>query len=267
MSNDFKWRHFQGEIILWAVRWYCKYGVSYRELEEMMEERGVDVDHSTIYRWVQNYAPEIEKRLRHHLRSSLHTSWRVDETYIKVKGKWVYLYRAVDKCGDTIDFYLSSTRSSKAAHQFLSKALRDRNEWEKPQVINTDKAGCYGKAIEELKHEGKLPVDTEHRQVKYLNNIVESDHGKLKRLIKPTLGFKSMKTANATIKGFEIMRAIKKGQGGVLKFQKGIKGEVRLIERAFYLGKNAIAEVVEFINEELEKNPELEQQILNMCKK
>ncbi len=163
--SDFKWRYFQGEIILWAVRWYCKYGVSFRDLEEMLCERGVDVDHTTIYRWVQHYAPEIEKRLRWYWqRPSFSRSWRVDETYVKVKGRWAYLYRAVDKTGSTIDFYLSPTRNAKAAKRFLEKAMK-----------------CLKETI--------------HRKVKYLNNIVEADHGKLKRLIKPTLGFKSMKTS------------------------------------------------------------------------
>jgi transposase-like protein len=109
--NDFKWRHFQGEIILWAVRWYCKYGISYRDLEETFCERGVKVDHTTLYRWVQRYAPEIEKRLRWYwCRPADLYSWKVDETYLKVKGRWVYLYRAIDKRGHTIDFYLSPTR-------------------------------------------------------------------------------------------------------------------------------------------------------------
>ena len=116
-----------------------------------------------------------------------------------------------------------------------------------PHAINTDKAGCYGIAIKELKAEGKLPGDTEHRQVKYLNNIVESDHGKLKRLIKPTLGFKSMKTAYATIKGFEAMRSLKKGQGRAYRIQKGIMGEVRLVERCFHLGNSAIADAMEML--------------------
>ena len=110
--NPFHGRHFQGEIILWAVRWYCKYGISYRELQEMLAERGVNVDHTTIYRWVQRYAPEMEKRLRWYWRNptDLH-SWHMDETYIKVNGKWTYLYRAVDQRGHTIDFYLSSILS------------------------------------------------------------------------------------------------------------------------------------------------------------
>ena len=108
--SDFKWRHFRGEIILWAVRWYCRYGISYRELEEMMAERGVEVDHSTIYRWVQKYAPEIEKRLRWHWRKPGHRlSWQVDETCIKVKGKWTYLYRAINDQNQTVGFYLSQT--------------------------------------------------------------------------------------------------------------------------------------------------------------
>jgi len=184
---------------------------------------------------VQQYAPEMEKRLKWYLRSPLHQSWRVDETYVKVKGRWVYLYRAVDKHGDTIDFYLSTTRNAKAAKRFLGKALKGRKDWEMPSVINTDKAGCYGAAIKELKEEGKLPEDTEHRQVKYLNNIVEADHGKLKRVIRPTLGFETMKSAYATIKGFEVMRALKKGQARLWQYQEGIMGEVRLIERIFGL--------------------------------
>src|SRR5271155_3545131 len=121
--SDFKWRHFQGEIILQCVRWYCRYGISYRDLEEMMEERGLSVDHTTIYRWVQHFAPEMEKRLRWYWRRGFDSSWRVDETYVKVKGQWKYLYRAIDKQGRTIDFYLSHTRNTAAAQRFLCKAI------------------------------------------------------------------------------------------------------------------------------------------------
>jgi transposase-like protein len=230
---DFKGRHYQGAIILSCVRWYCKYGISYRDLEEMMVERGVEVDHTTLYRWVQRYAPEMEKRLRYFWSPTLGYSWRVDETYIKVKGKWKYLYRAVDSQGNTIDFYLSSTRNTHAAKRFLGKALRRFKNWQKPQTINTDKAPAYAAAIKELKDEGACPQELEHRQIKYLNNIVEADHGKLKRLIKPTLGFKSMKTAYATIKGFELMRMFKKGQMKVWTYGRGIIEEVRLVERQF----------------------------------
>ena len=126
----------------------------------MMTERGVAVDHSTIYRWVQRFAPEMEKRLRWQWRRPQSRSWRVDETYIKVRGKWAYLYRAVDKLGNTIDFYLSATRNTKAAKRFLGKALRGLKEWEQPEVLNTDKAPAYAAAIAELKAEGKCPKDT-----------------------------------------------------------------------------------------------------------
>ena len=178
----------------------------------MFLERGVKVDHSTIYRWVQYYAPKILERLKWYWKPKLGFSWRVDETYVKVKGKWTYLYRAIDKDGNTIDFYLSRTRNTKAAKRFLGKALKSMPSYSHPKTINTDKNSSYIKAIKQLQDEGKCSVDVEHRQDKYLNNIIESDHGKLKRLIKATLGFKSMKTAYATIKGFEIMRMFKKGQ-------------------------------------------------------
>ncbi len=178
----------------------------------MMFERGVEVDHTTINRWVQQYAPEIEKRLRWYYKPRLNESWQVDETYIKVKGKWKYLYRAITKSGKTLDFYLSSTRNAKAAKRFLGKILRKMKDFEKPDTINTDKAPSYAKAIRKLKKQGLLDKTVIHRTVKYLNNRIEADHGKLKRLIKPTLGFQSMKTAYATIKGFEVMHMFRKGQ-------------------------------------------------------
>jgi transposase, IS6 family len=250
--SDFKGRHFEGEIVLWAVRWYCRYGVSYRDLEQMMGERGVSVDHSTIFRWVQKYAPEIERRLRWQWRRPRSTSWRIDETYVKVRGRWAYLYRAVDKFGNTIDFYLSPTRNTKAAKRFLGKALNGWKDWEKPRVINTDKAPTYAAALAELKKEGKCPKDTQHRQVKYLNNVVEADHGKLKQLIRPVRGFKTLKTAYATIKGFEVMRALRKGQAAIFNITRDIHGEARLVERAFGLGASALAEAVQFVSERLE---------------
>ena len=124
MSNPspFKWRHFEAEIILLCVRWYLRYSLSYRDLEEMMRERGLSVDHSTIYRWVQHYAPEIDKRCRPHLKAT-NDSWRVDETYIKIKTTWTYLYRAVDSEGNTLEFLLSATRDAEAAKRFFLKAL------------------------------------------------------------------------------------------------------------------------------------------------
>ena len=122
LSNPFKWKHYEGEIILLNVRWYLKYALSYRNLEEMMAERGVEVDHTTIMRWVHQYSPEIEKKVRRYLKPT-NDSWRVDETYIKVKGKWKYLYRAVDSDGSTIDFMLSAKRDRIAVKRFFNKAL------------------------------------------------------------------------------------------------------------------------------------------------
>ncbi len=171
----------------------------------MMLERGVEVDHTTLYRWIQQYAPEIEKRLRYYWKPDMGYSWRVDETYVKVKGKWTYLYRAVDSRGHTVDFFLSATRNFKAAKHFLGKALKSMKSWDHPSSINTDKSPTYGIDIERLKKEGKCPEYMNHHQVKYLSNSIESDHGKFKRLIKPTLGFKSMKTAYKVLKEVEVM--------------------------------------------------------------
>jgi transposase-like protein len=218
----------------------------------MMGERGVSVDHCTIYRWVQMYAPEMEKRLRWHWRRPQSTSWRVDETYVKVRGKWAYLYRALDKDGNTIDFYLSPTRNATAAKRFLGKALSGLKEWEKPEVINTDKAPTYSVAILELKSEGKCPQNTVHRQVKYLNNIVEADHGKLKQVIRPVRGFKTLKTAYATIKGFEVMRALRKGQAALFNLTRDIQGEARIVERAFGIGPSMLTEAVALIADTLD---------------
>ena len=231
--SDFKWRHCSGDIILLAVRWYCKYGISYRELEEMLDERGIKVDHTTIYRWVQKYAPEIEKRLRWYWKPGWSASWKVDETYIRVKGKWMYLYRAITKKGETVDFYLSATRNQKAAKRFLGKALNSIKPYKHPNTLNTDKDKAYGPAIKTLKEEGICAESLGHRQVKYLNNRIESDHGKLKRLINPVLGFQSKRTAYATIKGFEVMRMFRKGQMDLWCYGQGIAGEVRLVQSQF----------------------------------
>lgn len=158
----------------------------------------------------------------------------------------------MDKHGNTIDFYLSAVRNTAAAKRFLGKALNGLKDWEKPTVINTDKTPTYGAALVELKAEGKCPPDTEHRQVKYLNNVVEADHGKLKQLIRPVRGFKTLKTANATIKGFEVMRALRKGQAASFNMTRDMKGEARLVERAFGIGLSALTEAAKLINRHLE---------------
>ena len=171
---------------------------------------------------------------------------------MKVRGEWAYLYRAVDKHGNTIDFYFSPTRNTAAAKRFLGKALRGLKDWEQPTVINTDKAPTYAAALAELTEEGKCPKHTVHRQAKYLNNVIEADHGKLKQLIRPMRGFKSLPTAYATIKGFEVMRALRKGQASAFNVTRDICGEARIVERAFGLGASALAEVVSLLNNQLE---------------
>src|SRR5579864_2874978 len=150
----FKWRQFEPEVILLAVGWYLRFSLSYRDVEELLAERRLLVDHVTVWKWVQRYAQEIQRRLRPRLRQT-NDSWRVDETYIRVKGKWVYLYRAVDSTGATIDFLLSAKRDTVAAKRFLGKALSQRNH-PAPRVINTDKDAAYPPAIVQLKAEGAL---------------------------------------------------------------------------------------------------------------
>ncbi len=229
-QHPFKWRHFQAEIILLCVRWYLRYPLSYRQLEEMMVERGLHVDHTTIYRWVQHYAPELEQRCRPHLKTAT-DSWRVDETYIKVKKEWVYLYRAVDSQGNTLDFFFSSTRDAKAAKSFLLKT-RTASHTAEPRVINVDKNAAYPKAFAELKAEGHLPESCELRQVKYLNNLVEQDHRFIKRLTKLGMGFFSFETAWRTLQGYEIMNMIRKGQ--VQGVEKGdVAGQRTLVAKLF----------------------------------
>lgn len=198
--SPFKWRHFQAETILLCVRWYLRSSLSYRDLEEMLAERGLVLDHTTIYRWVQRYAPELEKRCRPQLKTTT-DSWRVDETDVKVKGPWMYLYRAVDSVGNTLEFLLSTTRDTAAAKRFFSKALGAAHTVV-PRVITVDKNAAYPKALTELKAAGAVPAACKHRQVKYLNNRVEQDHRFIKRLVKPGLGFFSFETAWRTLQGY-----------------------------------------------------------------
>jgi IS6 family transposase len=227
----FKRRRFPVAIILLCVRWYCKYGISYRDLAEMMSERGVSVHPSTIFRWVQRYAPEIEKRVRR-FQGSRSRSWRVDETYVRVGGQWRYLFRAVDKHGQLIASMLSDRRDTEAAYRFLHKALRAVRDYP-PSSITTDKLASYPKAIRRLQNEGLLSKDVEHRTSKYLNNIIEADHGALKRMIRPTRGFQRMKTAFVTLRGFEVMRMVRRGH--CMLRHAGVPGEIRLVNQLFDL--------------------------------
>src|SRR5262245_48728786 len=196
----------------------------------MMRERGLSLDHTTIYRWVQRYAPELEKRCRPHLQPTT-DSYRVDETYIKIKGRWYYLYRAVDSKGRTIDFMLSAKRDARAAKRFFRRMLKDVPD-QVPRVINVDQNPAYPPAGKELKAEAILSDDCQLRQCKYLNNVVEQDHRFIKRRVNPGLGFFSFKTARRTILGYESMHLIRKGQ--VEGVGRGdIHGQIRFVAQVF----------------------------------
>src|SRR4051794_37417060 len=205
-NNMFKWKHYQPNIILLTVRWCLRYNLSFRDLVEMMEERGLSITHTTIMCWVNKYAPELDKRIRRRLKET-NDFWRVDETYIKVKSQWMYLYRAVDSKGNTIDFYLSKTRNHKAAKLFFKKALQSFHNSE-PRVVTVDKNPAYPIAVEELRKEKKMPLGIQIRQLKYLNNIVEQDHRFIKKRVHSMLGLKSFRTAKSIISGIEAMHMV-----------------------------------------------------------
>ena len=206
MTIAFKGSHFERDVILWGVRWYVAYPVSYRQIEEMMGERGVEVDHSTLHRWVLKYVPALEKAFLARKRP-VDGSWRLDETYVRIKGAWKYLYRAVDKVGATVDFLLTAKRDRKAALRFLRKAIGRHGV---PGKITIDKSGANTAAI--VSYNADHDTDVEIRQVKYINNIVEQDHRAIKRMVRGMLGFKAFWSAAITIAGIEIMHMIRKGQ-------------------------------------------------------
>jgi putative transposase len=198
-----KGMRFPIDVILVCIRWYAAYPLSYRHLEEMMEERGVVVDHSSINRWAIRFLPLLEKAFRRH-KHTVGTSWRMDETYITVNGAWKYLYRAVDKQGQTVDFLLTAKHDAAAGRRFFEKAIRHNTV---PDKVTMDKSGANRAALEQLNKERDVPITI--RQVKYLNNIVEQDHHAIKR---PMLGFKSLRAARVVLAGIELMHMIRKGQ-------------------------------------------------------
>jgi len=225
-QNLFKWKHFESEIIMLCVRWYLKYPLSYRMLVEMMQERGLNLTHITIMRWVHQYSPIISEKIRNHIKLA-NDSWRMDETYLKIKGKNAYLYRAVDSEGKTIDFFVSEHRDKDAAKNFFRKALKAKHN-QQPRVITTDKYAATEIAIHEMIYSGILSVSTTLRKVEYLNNIIEQDHRFIKRKIKPMLGFGSFKAAEKTICGIEIMHMIRKGQ---IEEIQSVLSEVQFINK------------------------------------
>jgi putative transposase len=215
MVMSFKGAHFPQEIILTCVRWYVAYPLSTRHVEELMRERGVPVDHATVNRWVIKYSPQLEAAF-HRRKRPVGRSWRMDETYIRVKGEWRYLYRAVDKHGQTIDFLLTEHRDQKAALRFLKKAIRRGGV---PKKITIDGSEANAVAIKRYNEEHGTAIII--RQVKYLNNVIEQDHRGVKRVTRPMLGFKSFAAAQAALSGLELMHMLKKGQ---LVGEEGVEG-------------------------------------------
>ncbi|KMO33359.1 IS6-like element ISMpo1 family transposase [Methylobacterium aquaticum] len=208
---DFKGRHYEAALIVQAVSWYLRYPLSYRDIEELFLERGMDVDHSTLNRWVLAYAPLIEKRLRQ-FRKPHCGSVRIDETYIKVRGEWRYLYRAIDKHGNPVDFLLTANRDLDAAKRFFRKMLQDQPLLA-PDRIGTDGAGTYPPAILAARNDGLLPRAPLHYVTKHLQQGIESDHFRVKKNMPRIGGFQSFRTARRTIQGFEAMLWLRKGFG------------------------------------------------------
>jgi putative transposase len=208
---NFKGSHYPKDVILHAVYFYVRYAVSYRDLEEIMAERGVPVDHATLNRWVVKYSPLIAAQA-HRRKSAASSSWRMDETYIKVKGRWTYLYRAFDKHGKTLDFMLSERRDEAAASAFFARTIKN-NGW--PDKVVIDKSGANLAGLRNMNW--LLMIHgwfwlIEILQVKYLNNIIEQDHRFIKKLTRPMKGFKSFPSASATLDGIEVAHMIRKGQ-------------------------------------------------------
>lgn len=222
VTIDFKGNHFPQSVILFAVFFYVRYGVSYRDLEEIMAERGVEIDHATLNRWVVKFSPLISANAQSRKKPTA-PSWRMDETYIKVRGKWTYLYRAVDRDGQTLDFMLSERRDTAAARRFFKRAVGTNGV---PDRIAIDKSGANLAGLQSLnvilKFTGAGRI-INIIQSKYLNNIVEQDHRFIKRITRPMFGFKAFHSAAATLAGIETAHMIRKGQlgqTGVLPFKQ-----------------------------------------------
>lgn len=206
VSRVLKRLHYPLDVILMCVRWYAAYPLSLRHVEEMVAERGIDVDHSTVHRWAIKLLPVLEKTFRRHKRP-VGKSWRMDETYIRVKGDWKYLYRAVDKDGNTIDFMLRAHRDKIAARRYFEKAIAQNGG---PETVTIDKSGANLAALEAINTDRATPIKI--HQSKYLNNVVEQDHRAIKRRTRSMLGFKTFRCARILLAGIELMHMIAKGQ-------------------------------------------------------
>jgi transposase-like protein len=204
---------FPPEVIVLAVRWYLRFGLSYRDLEELLAERGVEVDHVTLFRWVQRFTPLLVDAARP-CRHAAGSRWFVDETYVKVAGRWRYVYRAVDAQGQVIDVYVSARRDIAAARRFFTRAIAAHG---RPAEVVTDLAQALETVIEE-----QLP-DAFHCTEQYANNRVECDHGRLKARLRPMRGLKTDRTATVVIAGHAFMQNVRRGH-----YELGVEAEPRL---------------------------------------
>ena len=229
-ADPFKWRHYPGDIIMWCVRWYLRYPISAAQMSEMTAERGLAISASCIWRWVQLYGPELDKRCRRHLKPT-NKSWRLDETYINVKGQERFLYRAVDSTGQTVDFLLTANRDAAAAKRFFRRALAHSGN-PMPRVINVDKNRAYPAAVNDLKRVGTVRRGCRLRQCKYLNNIIEQDHRNVKLRTWLAKGYGSVPTAWRTLRGIEAMDMIRKGRAR--RVAKGdTLAQIKFVENLF----------------------------------
>ena len=200
-SASFAGFRFPPEVILLAVRWYLRFGLSYRDLEELLAERGIEVDHVTLYRWVQRFTPLLAEAARP-CRHAVGDRWFVDETYVKVGGTWRYVYRAVDQNGQVIDVYVSKKRDTAAATKFFAAAISGHGE---PVGVTTDKSPVLAKTIREL-----VPA-AHHDTAQYANNRVENDHGRLKARLRPMRGLQTDRTASVIIRGQAFVQNLRRG--------------------------------------------------------
>ncbi|SMY09780.1 IS6 family transposase [Flavimaricola marinus] len=226
----FKHHRFPRDIILCAVRWYLRYPLSFQDVVELPAERDVTFDRSTIHRWVQKFGPELTKRTEKHLRRAS-LDWHVDETYIRVGGKWRYLWRAIDANGQMVDFRPTARRDGKAASAFLNKAI-ERVRLHRPLTIVTDKTHSYRRVIREINHHYDPHFDSiRHIDRKWQNNLIESDHSAMKRLLGYRQSFRSLRSAKATLSGIETIWTIKRGH--IYHKLPSVKGEIELIRGLF----------------------------------
>ncbi|BCH19749.1 hypothetical protein MesoLjLa_66000 (plasmid) [Mesorhizobium sp. L-2-11] len=258
----FRGRHFDRSVILVCVRWYLAYGLSLRDLKEMMAERGISVDHSTIHRWVVHFSPLLLERFNRRKRAAT-GKWHVDETYIKVRGQWMYLYRAIDSVGDTVEFYFSEHRDLPAAKRFFRKALERHG---RPDRVVIDGSQTNQEAIVSCDTTHRLqdrcrrrPKPIRIRQSQYLNNRIEQDHRRIKRRVRPMLGFKSPAAASIILDGIEMLHMMRKRQARFAFNPKSVIGRaVRYPRRRISTARHLF--LLQF-NKNLQQNLDMRRQI------